>query len=195
MTVEFKHYVASFLDKAEPKELEQIFQIFECKTFCRGERFKHPDTIVSHLGFLQEGAARRYLYNERGEDITVQIIDRPGLVSDIHSLNRKQPNSLIIECLEVSTMLLAPIERVDALLERNLAFNILLRRVMATTLVPMIDRQILFLTSNATERYAWLQREYPELLQRFPLRYLASLIGVTATQMSRIRRKLANGKS
>jgi hypothetical protein len=43
------------------------------------------------------------------------------------------------------------------------------------------------ITLNAEQRYQKLLEEEPELLQRIPLQYLASILGVTPRHLSRIR--------
>lgn len=51
-------------------------------------------------------------------------------------------------------------------------------------------RQIAFATQTATERYLTSLEEYPTLDQRVPLLHIASYLGITPTQLSRIRKNL-----
>jgi hypothetical protein len=47
----------------------------------------------------------------------------------------------------------------------------------------------MFLNGTAKERYQYLLATNPSLLEKFPLKFVASMIGVTPTQLSRIRKE------
>ena len=51
-------------------------------------------------------------------------------------------------------------------------------------------RQIAFATQTAMERYQTFLEEYPSLNKRVPQLHIASYLGVTPTQLSRIRKNL-----
>ena len=53
----------------------------------------------------------------------------------------------------------------------------------------MLNRTESFQTLSATERYQKFCNEYPQLLQRVNLGYIASYIGVDNATLSRIRKK------
>jgi hypothetical protein len=53
----------------------------------------------------------------------------------------------------------------------------------------MLDRAESFQTLSASERYQKFCKEYPQLLQRINLSYIASFIGVDNATLSRIRKK------
>ena len=44
-----------------------------------------------------------------------------------------------------------------------------------------------FITGTGKERYKMILEKNPNFLKKFPIRIIASLIGVTPTQLSRIR--------
>ena len=51
-------------------------------------------------------------------------------------------------------------------------------------------RQISFAAQNATDRYLTFLEEYPSLPERVPQWLIASYLGITPTQLSRIRKDL-----
>ncbi|NJL76665.1 MAG: hypothetical protein HC892_18250 [Saprospiraceae bacterium] len=75
------------------------------------------------------------------------------------------------------------------LLETNLAYNILIREYVADEAMRYYKRQLLFITGNAKDRYEFICENYPHLLLEFPLKFIATMIGVTPTQLSRLRNK------
>lgn len=82
---------------------------------------------------------------------------------------------------------MAPVAKVHKLLETNLALNIVMREYITENAINMGKRHLQFLTGTAKERYQFILENNPNLLKKFPLRLIASMIGITPTQLSRIR--------
>ena len=53
----------------------------------------------------------------------------------------------------------------------------------------MESRVFSLLAMSGEERYAYLQEENPDLFDTVPLKYLASMMGMTPESLSRIRKK------
>ena len=67
-----------------------------------------------------------------------------------------------------------------------------MREYITENAVEMGRRHLLFLTGSAKERYLFILENHPNLLKKLPLRLIASLIGITPVQLSRIRNKISN---
>ncbi|MDU0352680.1 hypothetical protein RS130_01010 [Paraglaciecola aquimarina] len=52
------------------------------------------------------------------------------------------------------------------------------------------EREIQIVQQEATERYLSFIERYPQLVERLPQYHIASHLGITPTQLSRIRKKL-----
>lgn len=172
---------------ARKHDVEEILSIFDQREYHKGELFKERDTIIKKLGFLIIGSARSYFINAKGDEITDGILQEESFLSDIISVRTDEKSPIIIEILEKSTVLVAHMDNVWDLLERNLTFNILIREYIGDRSMELVKRHLMFLNGTAKERYHYLLAANPSLLKKFPLRYIASMIGVTQTQLSRIR--------
>ena len=170
------------------QEVAEILEIFSERNYKKGALFKEQDTRIKDLGFLVHGSARSYIINTKGDEITGQISQKQTFLSEIISVRTTEKTPIIIEFLEPSEVDVAPVSEVKRLLESNLAFNILIREYMADKTVEVAKRQIMFMTGSARERYQYIMSTNPDLLQKFPLRFIASMIGITPTQLSRIRK-------
>lgn len=70
-----------------------------------------------------------------------------------------------------------------------------LGRLVAEQLFVMTYKRLLdSYCTTPEERYMDLMRHYPQLKELLPLREIASFIGVTPETVSKIRRKLLDGK-
>jgi len=187
MKNQFKDFIYRRIECPKEQEVHEILAIFTEKEFEKGALFKEQDTIIKELGFLAVGSARSYFINEKGDEVTDEIVQMDNFISDIISVRTDKKSSIIIELLEDAIVLVAPMAKVRDLLERNITFNILIREYLGDRAMELVRRYLMFLNGTAKERYQYLLASNPTLIEKFPLKFIASMIGVTPTQLSRIR--------
>ena len=187
MKDQLKNFIYGRLRNPRDQEIQEILSIFNEKKFAKGDLFKERDTIIKELGFLANGSARSYFINDKGDEITDEVLQKDNFLADIISIRTGNKSPVIIELLEKSIVLAAPMSLVQNMLDHNITFNILLREYMGDRVTGLVQRHHMFLNGTAKERYQYLLTTNPSLLQKFPLKFIASMIGVTLTQLSRIR--------
>jgi len=187
MKNQLEDFIYRRVKSAKEQDAEEILSIFHPREYNKGELFKERDTIIKELGFLVTGSARSYFINEKGDEITDGILQEESFLSDIISVRTDEKSPVIIEILEKSAVLVADMDRVWDLLKRNLTFNILIREYIGDRSMELLKRYLMFLNGTAKERYQFLLDSNSSLLEKYPLRFIASMIGVTPTQLSRIR--------
>jgi len=180
-------YIREQVKKPKDSEIKDILHVFEEKDLKKGSFFKAPFTTSKEFGFLVKGSLRLVIFKENGEEITARLLQEYSFITDVFSIRDKVSTPIGIECLEEVSILVTPIDKINHLLETNLAFNILMREYITVNALEMGRNHLLFLTGTAKERYQFILENNPNLLKKFPLRYIASLIGITPTQLSRIR--------
>ncbi len=187
MRDQFEAFIYRRVKKPRDQEVDEILSIFSEKRFKKGGLFKERGTIIKELGFLAEGSFRSYFINERGDEITDEVLQKNNFLSDIISVRTGESSPVIIEFLENSIVLAAPMDQIWELLDNNITFNILVREYIGDRSMELLKRYLMFLNGTAKERYQYLLATNPSILEKFPLKYVASMIGVTPTQLSRIR--------
>ena len=189
MKAYLENYIRANTKNPAEAEIQAILALFEERQYSKGEPFKLPNTLVSEVGFITEGSTRSFVVRENGDEITGQITPKDNFVTDMISIRSGEPTPIGVEFIEKSSILVAQVADAQELLESNLAFNILIRKHIADRTVELAKRQMMFLTGTAKERYQFLLESNPSLLKKIPLRFIASMIGITPTQLSRIRKK------
>ena len=189
MKEQLEEFICQRVKAAKAAEVKEILFIFNEEAYKKGALFKERDTIIQHLGFLAEGSARSYFLNEKGDEITDEVLQSKNFLSDIISIRTNEHSPIVIELLENSTLIVAPMEKVRGLLNHNVTFNILIREYMGDRAMQLVKRHLLFLNGTSKQRYDYLVATNPSIFKKFPLRFIASMIGVTPTQLSRIRNK------
>jgi len=189
MKEQFEDFIYQRVKNARDHEVQEILTIFSKKKFDKGAQFKEENTVIKKLGFLVEGSARSYFLNDKGDEITDEIVQENNFLSDIISVRTGEKSPIIIEIIEKSIVLVANMDSVWDLLGRNVTFNILIREYIGDRAMELVKRHLMFLNGTAKERYHYILETNPEILNKFPLKYIASMIGVTQTQLSRIRKE------
>lgn len=184
-----KDFIITKVKYPKTEEIEEILNCFELRTYQKGDYFKAPFTKSKELGFLVEGALRLVIFKDNGEEVTVRILQENSLVADVFSIRVAGKTPIAIQCASDVVMLIAPLHKIHPLLDTNLALNIAMREYITERAVDIGKNYMLFITGSAKERYQFILENNPSLLQKFPLRFIASLIGITPTQLSRIRNK------
>ena len=188
MKNQFEDFIYQRVKKPRDLEVQEILSTFSEQKLDKGALFKEGQTIIKKLGFLVDGSARSYFINDKGDEITDEIVQKNNFLSDIISVRTGEKSPIFIEILEKSIVLVANMDSVWDLLEYNVTFNILIREYIGDRSVLLLKRHLMFLNGTAKERYQYILETNPEILKKFPLKYIASMIGVTQTQLSRIRK-------
>ena len=184
-----RQYIIDQVTSPKEEEIKEILSIFEIKEFKKGDYFKEPFKTGNEIGFLTKGAIRIIVFKEDGEEVTARIREENSFIADPYTLESNDPSPIGIECLEDLSLLVAKIIDFQNLLETNLTLNIAVRKFLAQQMREVGRQQLLFLTGSAKERYEFIIKQHPNLLKKFPLRFIASMIGITPTQLSRVRKK------
>lgn len=186
----FKNYLIDYSGRNNSEELEQILQIFKEKEYSKGALFKEIYTEGKHVGFSLKGGIRTFIHSENGEEITARINRDNCFIGDPYKLSDTSGVPFGVQCMDAATLLIAKTEEFEKLLETNLTLNIVIRKYFTYLMLDIGRQYSLFLSGSAKDRYTSIIKEHPELLNNYPLHFIASIIGVTPTQLSRIRKSV-----
>jgi CRP-like cAMP-binding protein len=189
MKEQLEYFIRLHLKNPNENEIKAILEIFKVKQFEKDEYFKRHDQVCKELGFVLEGSFKHCAIKNNGNEITGRISQRNDFVTDLISVRTKAKTPVSIKAIESTSLLVASMKDVENLLEVNLTLNRLLREYMADNVVELGKMHLLFLTGTAKERYRLILERNPNLLKNVPLRFIASMIGITPTQLSRIRKE------
>lgn len=189
MKEHLEHFIRLTLENPIEEEIQDILELFHLEKLEKGQYFKRETEICRKVAFLVKGALRHYAVKGNGEEVTGKITDKNSFITDMMSIRTKEITPISIKALETSTLLVASVPEVERLLETNLTFNRLIREHIADSFLEFGKLYLIFLTGSAKDRYQFILENNPRLLKNFPLRLIATMIGITPTQLSRIRKE------
>ncbi|SFW80039.1 Crp/Fnr family transcriptional regulator [Chitinophaga sancti] len=150
-----------------------------------------------HYIYIEKGLIRAF-FNKNGEDITMQFFFENEGLSSFDSFINNTPSPITIETIEPSVVYLLAKEHVNQLLEdlsHEQDFVQMILRMTVQRQTHYINEFVSFIRDTPEQRYQNLVKERPHIIQRVPQHFIASYLGVSKVHLSRIKAKLAKGKS
>jgi CRP-like cAMP-binding protein len=135
--------------------------------------------------FLRSGIARIYYYKD-GIDITEYFAFEGNIIARAESLFAGKPSQKAIQVLEDSEMIAINALQLFKIYDLFPSIERLFRLIFEAAYVDTINRIESIQFHSAEERYLALLKE-KEIIQKIPLKYVASYLGITQVSLSRIR--------
>ncbi|MFN0199866.1 MAG: Crp/Fnr family transcriptional regulator [Bacteroidia bacterium] len=183
----FRQFIENYTTLSD-KDWKQITVCFEKRVVEKDEILLQEGKTCRHLYFIETGLLR-YFINKDGNNITKFFTEAPYCFTSQVSFTAEKPSTENIQAIEQSVIWLTTLQQANDLLELR-SWNTFIRKLIQE--VQYYTEEILqeIQTETAENRYKKMIETNPELLQRVPLKYLASYFGIAPQSLSRIRKKI-----
>lgn len=184
----FTEYL-SILDSYSPlsgNSKEALLEHITLKKYAKGDVILSHGEICRHIYFVHKGFIRIF-YFKNGKEITEWFADEKQFFFSIISYFEAKPSNLIIEAIEDCEIIMLSKEGQDKLRKCNLEVSNLIIYFYSLSLMLSQKRMESLQFETAAQRYKNLLIDQPKILQKVPLQYIASFLGITQETLSRIR--------
>ena len=131
----------------------------------------------------------RSYYIKDIEDITTKFLWDGAPITSVYSYYSRKPGNENIVALEDTTLASLHYDHMQYLYKTYPSFNVI-GRVITEQYLYMLEIEVYNLRKQkAEDRYQFIVKHFPHLLQRVPLKYLATYLGINLETLSRIRGK------
>ena len=185
---ELKKYLIRLVDFTE-SEMEKFTSLFSESRLKKNEYLAVEGEYSSKLVFITHGVMRAFFRNNNGNEYNKTFFTEYNFVGAYSSLVTKQQNLINIQCLTDCSVLIADYEQVTNLYNDFPKVERLARILAEHFFVSKETREIELVMLDASERYTIFQKKHPNLEHLIPQYHIASYLGITPTQLSRIRAK------
>jgi CRP-like cAMP-binding protein len=137
--------------------------------------------------FMIKGAARSF-YLKDGIDINTWFALENEVIGSLLNF-RDKPARETIELIEDSTLLQINVYQLKKAMPDNPEITNFILAIIEEYALFLEEKAYYTQMTDAMDKYQVLLENQPELLQRIPLTYLASFLGISRETLSRIRAK------
>jgi CRP/FNR family transcriptional regulator, anaerobic regulatory protein len=143
-----------------------------------------------YVYFVISGLLRMY-YIKDGMEICSRFMHEQHIVISIPGFYTRKPAYEFIEALETCVLARIHYDKLQHLYKEFIEFNYI-ARVWTEHYCSMSEQRLFLLRKQSAEgRYLYFLENHPQLLQRIPLKYIATYLGMTLETLSRVRKKLS----
>ena len=186
-------HLHEFMNKISPLSTEAyaiFMDLCTPKSFKAGTVLTEIDSIPENIFFVKSGIARSYSLSEKGVECIRSLISTYNILASTEAVIRKQPSKIACQCLTDCEVLEINYDSLMGMNKINPAVSMWYTKTVELHYAHLQKMNDELLTLNATERYLRLQKRIPNIDNKINQYHIASHLGITPIQLSRIRKKL-----
>jgi len=169
--------------------LAKLTGLFYKREFKKGELILKEGRIEKSVFFIEKGIARAYS-DLPTHELTFWFGEEGDYIISAQSLINNKPGYETIEVLEDSILYEIDSAAMIALFESDIELANWSRKLAENELIKLEEKFIFRQFKTATQMYTNLITTHPTLLQRVPLKHIASYLGISQVSLSRIRAEI-----
>jgi CRP-like cAMP-binding protein len=154
----------------------------------RGSMVLEEGEVCRSFYFVEKGYLRTW-YNKDGISINLNFTFEGGFASNLKSFKSRLPSEFTIEAGENTIVYVFEWNLIREQVDDRPHILSFIRRLAVRLLLASEEHSELFKIYTPAERYHFIEKHHPRLLQRVSLSQIASYIGISRETLSRIRAK------
>ena len=183
-----QNWLQDFIEVTD-EELETINEITETTQVKANEVILKQGQISIRIGLLVQGAVRTYFTDTQGNDKVVSFAFEGQPLIVVDSFFNQLPSSVTSVALEPCVIIWTDLERYTTFTNKFPKYNKVLISALAKWFAEGKDRMEYLHQPLAKAKYDKMCEIQPKIIERVPLKYIASYLGITQETLSRIRGK------
>ncbi|TPN86934.1 Crp/Fnr family transcriptional regulator [Aquimarina algicola] len=176
------------LKKKNEKAYLEFTSSFEVGSSKKGELLIPIDKICTKLYILKSGVAKQFRYKEDGSEYISWFNFEGDMMTSHISFVSQKPSIEGIKIIEDSEYTFVPRDVCYELSEKYHAVETFFREILEMYSQAAEERLYFLQALSAKQKYDYILKNMPHLLQRVPQKELSSFLGITRETLSRIRK-------
>lgn len=169
----------------------KLSQLLSQDELLKDHYFAKQNQVAKKIGFLESGVVRAFFSNAAGKEYNKQFFVGPGIIGAYSSLLTSMPNLIAQQALTDCVVYSCNYAELVHLFDEHQDLERLVRKITEYYFIEKEKKELDIVLLNATQRYLAFKEEFPTLEQLIPQYHIASYLGISAIQLSRIRKELA----
>ena len=158
------------------------------KTYKKNEYLLKEGDICGKICFIIKGLTRCF-YNNGISEVCSWFMKEGDMIISVESFFQQKPGSESIQAIEDCEVVYIRYEELQFMYKNFPEMNYI-GRVLTEKYYTLSEQRLYSLRMHRSgQRYQYLLKNFPELVQRVPIKYIASYLGVAKETLSRSRSK------
>lgn len=184
-----------YINQFKGLELTDVFELFklsQTRKLAAGEVYIAEGSNYQKLAYIKKGLIRSYLLKENGDEITLMIRWENQFLASHDSIIHQRPSRFTYQALENTVLMEIDYHKAQPIIDHSSKLSKTRNNLLLQMLSDSMYRVENFILLSAEERYLKLVQEKPDIINRVPDKYLATMLGITPVSLSRIRKRIAS---
>lgn len=186
---QFIDYILQF-GNLNQQQIDLVISKSAAIELAKDEHYWEAGKKVKQVGFLTEGVLRVYYYNNKGEEITRYFIDENHLILSGNTIDEMYTPSEYLSAISDCKLIVFSKEDWKEIHETIIGWEHIVQKIVSKYHSEKLTHRSELISQDATERYLDFIQKFPTLVNRVPLVYIASYLGITPFTLSRVRKNI-----
>lgn len=196
---EKQNYIQQFFKKVQSyypicnETFDLLLKIIHFEEIKSGELLLPFGKIAKYKYFICQGAVIAYFIDGKGSLYNKNIFLENDFAGSLVSSILQKPSQFELQAVEDSVIICIDYQKYRKLIDENSDFkNFYIAYLEKNWVIDKEKREIAIVMQEASERYLKLLEQHPNIENHISLKNIALHLGITPTQLSRIRKELKN---
>jgi CRP-like cAMP-binding protein len=172
-------------------EIARGLKNFEPKLFEKGDILIEAGMVCDWMAFVNSGVLRNFYISSKDEEVTYCLTFPNKVISAFSSFMTQKVTFENIHALTNGELLVIKHNPYYDLMNSSENWLKFSRFVAEQSYIEMEHRLLALQMETAKKRYEDLLKFNPDYLQKVPLKYLSSYLGITQRHLSRLRKEIS----
>lgn len=196
MLTELKEYISKFTFLT-PKDITNLISVVTIRRPKKGDKLLEAGEVSHNMNVILKGFVRTYVIREDGEERTTYLGSRGMPFGSSKTIldPRERPSNETVVALEDCIILSFDIREFKRLANKSHGLYRMYVDGLEKGMLEAVERLEFHCVMLPEQRYEYLLKNRPEIIQNVPQKYIASFIGITPVSLSRLRARIAKGNT
>lgn len=187
----FLHELTSDENTPSLEYASEIFNLLEIKKVRKKETVLYLGDTANKIFFVKKGILKASIIDDQGNLHTIRFVSENDAITSMISYIDQQPSNIQIDCVEDAELMCFKFDDFLYMSKLYPGLAPAFHKIMMRRYHSLLDEKSRMISRDATSRYLKFVERYAAIVDRLPLKEIASFLGIRQQSLSRLRSKLA----
>jgi len=179
-------------DRPTLEYVNEIFSLLDVVKMKKRQVLLNIGDVSDKIYFIKRGIIKASIIDEKGNLHSIRFISDNDAIASMYSFISQTPSTIHLECIEAGEIRVFKYQDFRYLTQLYSGLITAVYSLMMSRYHTSLDEKSHMISRDATERYVKFVERYDTIINRLPLKEVASFLGIRQQSLSRLRGKLVD---